>query len=794
MTTYLSQFSPAEIDVLRQCCKDEASFETLQTILGKHGLIAASATPTHNYQADTLHLLLDQTSDGFWDWDLINNAIYFSPRWKEMFGYGNDELPNTFETWANLIHEEDRDEALAQLVAYCTNEEDFFSMMQRYQHKSGVQLFVLSRAQKYTDDDGNVVRLAGFHTDLTELVKSQQLWQKSEARYRAVVETQTELICRYDHEYIITFVNTAFCRYYNLKREEIVGHSFWQLIPPEQQDELKQIIDGLVKSGQTTTYRIVAYNGQGERCWQEWTDTPIFDDGELIEIQSIGRDITDLIHYEDQVRESEERYRAIVNQQTDFVTRWLPDFTVTFVNDAYCNYYATTPQEMIGSNLKEWLPSDKQAALVQNLDVMRSVGESIRREQLLPTGNGEDRWQEWIDIPIFDIQGNFIEVQSVGRDVHERRLILQELELSRERLNLAIEGAGLGVWDWNVQTDAVDFNERWAAMLGYPLSEIAPHIDSWMQRIHPEDRDYVQKTMQAHLAGKLEYYETAHRLRAKTGDWIWVFDRGEVVERAQDGSPRRVTGIHLDITARKRAEDQELELKAERKRVELLSTFITKASHEFRTPLSIINSAAYIMLRQPDETERQRQGEKIKMQVKHITTLLDSLLLMSRLDSGLDLSFYPMRLNSLIDQIIMTMTPFAEASDVQLRKEIDETIPMIMANNELLGLALRHLVDNAIKFTDRGGHVLIRSYQDKNNIYAAVIDNGRGIGEREYKRIFERFYRGDPAHSTRGFGLGLPIAKRIVENHGGRLQVETVPGDGSIFTICLPNLDGALIL
>ncbi len=130
----------------------------------------------------------------------------------------------------------------------------------------------------------------------------------------------------------------------------------------------------------------------------------------------------------------------------------------------------------------------------------------------------------------------------------------QRQRVAAERMELALQGADLGAWDWNVQTDEIKFDERWANMLGYTLDELEPHIRTWKTRIHADDIESVEAALNAHLAGQTEAYESEHRLRHKSGTWIWVLDKGRVITRDADGKPLRACGTDLDITERKQAE------------------------------------------------------------------------------------------------------------------------------------------------------------------------------------------------------------------------------------------------
>ncbi|MCK4911717.1 MAG: diguanylate cyclase [Thermodesulfovibrionales bacterium] len=131
-----------------------------------------------------------------------------------------------------------------------------------------------------------------------------------------------------------------------------------------------------------------------------------------------------------------------------------------------------------------------------------------------------------------------------------------DAKFAKERLELALKGAKLGLWDWDMRSGEVFFNKRWAGMLGYETDEIAPTVEAWQKLMHPEDRDSVTEALTEHLEGRSDHYETEHRLRAKDDTWKWILDSGRVFERDADGKPLRAAGTHRDITESKRLEDE----------------------------------------------------------------------------------------------------------------------------------------------------------------------------------------------------------------------------------------------
>jgi two-component system, cell cycle sensor histidine kinase and response regulator CckA len=158
-----------------------------------------------------------------------------------------------------------------------------------------------------------------------------------------------------------------------------------------------------------------------------------------------------------------------------------------------------------------------------------------------------------------------------------------------ERLELALEGAELGIWDWDLATGVVQYDERWASMLGYSASELVPTADTWKGLLHPDEREKVLGILQAHLEGRCPHYEIEHRLRHKNGSWVWVLSRGRVLERDPMGRPVRAAGTHLNITERKQEELARLEAEQEAHRrardLEMLLKSMSNAFVVWRTPL-----------------------------------------------------------------------------------------------------------------------------------------------------------------------------------------------------------------
>lgn len=242
---------------------------------------------------------------------------------------------------------------------------------------------------------------------------------------------------------------------------------------------------------------------------------------------------------------------------------------------------------------------------------------------------------------------------------------------------------------------------------------------------------------------------------------------------------------------RRRAEVQTLALTLEQERSEILAEFIRDALHEFRTPLTNIRSSLFMVTNARNDEERGKYSERIDAQVDLISSLVETLALMTELDSITVLALEAVNLAHVLDVLCEQYRTLAAAKSVHVSLKREDRLPRVHGDEQRLIITLRKVLDNAVRYTPAGGSVEIWAGRQDGALLIRVQDSGLGIAPEKLPRIFERFYREDNAHSTPGFGLGLPIAKAIIDAHQGRIEVESVSGQGSIFTLILPLSDPA---
>ena len=260
----------------------------------------------------------------------------------------------------------------------------------------------------------------------------------------------------------------------------------------------------------------------------------------------------------DALRESEARFRALFESAPEAVAVVDADLgRFVDMNANACRLFGMSREALLSATpaavSPPAQPDGRDSAGAAREYIERALaGETIRFEWTHRDRSGRDLPCEVHLVRLPSASHRLVRVSIA--DLGERNRSEMLLRQSEERMELALHGADLGTWDWNVKTGQVVFNERWAEMLGYTLDEIEPHVRTWEKLVHPEDMPNVTRVLEEHLAGRTSSYETEHRVRHKSGQWIWILDRGRVIERDASGAPLRACGTHLDITERIRAD------------------------------------------------------------------------------------------------------------------------------------------------------------------------------------------------------------------------------------------------
>ena len=389
-----------------------------------------------------------------------------------------------------------------------------------------------------------------------------------------------------------------------------------------------------------------------------------------------------------------------------------------------------------------------------------------------------------------DASGKLGRLTGTVQDITERVEAETRLRETEERFAFAVEGAGDGVWDWDMRSNAMQFSHLYIEMLGYAENEFPSHLDTWMEGVHPADVARNQQTLSDYLEGKSQGYSSELRLRCRDGSYKWILCRGTVVSRDNAGKPLRMIGIHTDISERKQVEQALIAASEEADRAnKIKSEFLSSMSHELRTPMNAI--LGFGQLLQYDATLSDEHKDSVGEILKagdHLLLLINEVLDLSKIESGrIDLFLEPVDLCPIVNECLGLIGVLAQKRDIKL-SHTGLKGSALRADRTRLKQALLNLLSNAVKYNREGGsvHLEIKS-QGSDRLRILVHDTGHGIPAERLAEVFQPFNRLDAQNgSIEGTGIGLTITRRIVEMMGGQLDVESELGAGSTFWIELP--------
>jgi len=379
----------------------------------------------------------------------------------------------------------------------------------------------------------------------------------------------------------------------------------------------------------------------------------------------------------------------------------------------------------------------------------------------------------------------------------------EELRRSEERLRATFEQAAVGISISELDGGLTEVNRKFAEILGYSADELTRMTS--FELTHPDDLPQTRANVARLVSGESSSYVLEKRYLRKDGGVVW--SRTTVAAlRDSAGQPRQIIGVIEDITQRKLSEEALQEAAEERKRLlqaeraaraeaermsELKDEFLATLSHELRTPLgAILGWSQVVRSRKMSEDELRRALEVIERNARAQARLIEDLLDMARITSGkVRLDVQPVEPASFIDAALETVKPAVEAKGIRLQKLIDPKAGPISGDPGRLQQVVWNLLSNAIKFTPKDGKVEVLLERVNSHIELSVADTGIGIRPEFLDHVFDRFRQADASSTRRysGLGLGLAIAKHLVELHGGTLQAKSAgEGSGSTFTVHLP--------
>ena len=501
-------------------------------------------------------------------------------------------------------------------------------------------------------------------------------------------------------------------------------------------------------------------------------------------------DITERKANEKSLQESESRFRSMADCAPVLIWMAGLDKLGFFFNKVWLEFTGRTLEQEMGKGWAEGVHPDDFQYCLDIYTASFDARQVFSIEYRLRRFDGEYRWILDNGVPRFDEQGTFLGYIDSCIDITELRQLNQKLSESQQRLSLALDSGEIGMWDWHIPTGRVEFNDNMCEKLGYSAEEFEPDANTWLEKVHHDDLNNIHASMEQHLKGETDSFESEYRLMHKDGHWIWLLGRGKVMERDADGHPLRMLCTVIDITLRKEMEvklHQAKEMAEESSKAK--SNFLANMSHEIRTPMNGVIGMAHLAL-QTELTPRQRNFlEKIHLSGQHLMGIINDILDFSKIEAGkLVIDAVDFVLDNVFSMVGSLTTDKIKAKNLRLLIEIEPDVPHYLLGDPLrLSQILVNYTGNAVKFSHAGdirlNVSLVEDAGEKILLRFSVKDQGIGMTPEQMTRLFQPFSQADESTTRQfgGTGLGLVICKNLAEMMGGSVGAESELGKGSTF-------------
>lgn len=605
--------------------------------------------------------------------------------------------------------------------------------------------------------------------DITRWKETQEDLIGSEERFRQLFSRMPSGVAIYEAaddggDFIIRDFNAAAESIEHVRKDDIIGQRVTEVFPGVKEFGIFSVFQRVWKTGTAEFFPATMYrNSHDAGSWREnWVYR--LPTGEIV---AIYHDITDRKHREEDLKERERFLSTLISNLPGFAYRCRNDrdWTMEYISEGCQQVTGYASQDFIGNAtvaFNDIIPPEYREPLWNHWQKILEQHQVFEMEYPIITRNGETCWVWERGRGVYSEKGDLLFLEGFITDITTRKEAEETLTKNTEQLAMAIEGSGVGLWDWDIRTGVVELNERWAQIVGYTLDELSPiTYETWQSHTHPDDVERSRCTLHRHYAREIPVFESEARMKHKDGHWVWVLVRGKVTERGSDGTPIRVTGTMLDITARMQAEEA---IRKANRQMHLLSG-ITR--HDILN--SIMAAEGYLdLMEHPDRqsphpcTQKILQTlEKIKRQIKFTKEY----------------------------ETLGSQEPFWQDLDTLLRQcDVPPSLHLYKDQcdaevyaDPLVGKVFENLLDNSLR---HGGEHLsgIRISCEVSEPFFMITweDDGVGIPLNEKEMIFERGY-------GKGSGLGLFFAREILGITGMTIHEDGVHGKGARFVITVPK-------
>ncbi|MFN5398055.1 MAG: PAS domain S-box protein [Pseudanabaena sp.] len=732
-----------------------------------------------------------------------DEAVYVSPQVHQIYELTPEEVCQDISCLWAKVH---KDDAPMMKMAIESSADSLhpFLVEARILLLGERMKWVQISAQPDRQENGDVI-WDGVVIDISDRKIAEKALMLKQKHLEALMNNIPQHAWIKDEQSRLIAVNEPLAQAFGVSAEELIGKTAFDVCPVDLAQVYHNGDAEVLQSGQRKVVVEHSKRADGTLGWFETTRTPFRDDQlNIAGTVGIAADITEQKQAEQKLQELSERLELAI--QSAQIGVWEFDFSNNrlFWDERMLAIHGVSPEAFHGT-YEDWSsrvhPDDLPHAQPDILEEQAIYNTEFR----IIRPDGTVRWVMSYSCKQRNHQGELVRAVGVNIDISDRKnaeLALQDLS---DRLEFALKGANIGIWEYQMNEERLIWDERMFSLYGISPEEFSGKYTDWLQRVHPDDLDWVQQAEQKAHQGARECRVEFRIVRPDST--IRFIDSYAFKQYNAQGEILKTIGLNIDITDRKQAEAQLQHINEELiKATRLKDEFLANMSHELRTPLNAILGMTEILQEEifGDLNDRQMQSlQTIEKSSNHLLELINDILDVAKIEAGqIHLSCQPSNVETLCQSSLVFIKQQSFSKNIQLESVIPANLPTINLDERRIRQVLINLLNNAVKFTPNGGKIILQvnyiEFLDNAEIVQSracdtleisIIDTGIGIAPDQIKRLFQPFVQVESAlnRNYEGSGLGLVLVKRLVELHGGEVRLTSELGVGSCFTIAIPN-------
>ncbi len=716
---------------------------------------------------------------------------YVNQRFVEMLGYTRTEIHGKV---SDQFMYDEQFIAKVRIVRRSLKKGETVQQEMKFRRKDGSLLWTLYNATPLYDSNGIHTGNLALHTDITERKLKEEELKESRERYMELVTSARSIIIKVDVSGIVTFCNEFARDFFGYKEDEIIGKTVQETIVPAKESTGRDLVEMLKNIYENPDKYSININENikknGERVWIEWHNRALFDkNGTSTGHLAVGIDITGRIKAEKSLKESEERFKAMAEASpVGMGVVSIPDGNYLYVNPAYEQYFGYSKNELLAKKSIDifWNKADRELLLKK----LKESGYLNNYEVRLKRKDGSSFWS----------MSSIRQIMYMGKpanlgtfiNITKRKEAEERLKETQDKLNISLENGNIGVYEWDLKTNEVIWDERTERMFGLEPGTFGKTFEAFEKLINEEDIDHVRTAINKSLDQGVPF-ETVYRTMPIHGKTRYISTKA-LITRDSNDNPVRFSGVSFDITGLREGTERVIEKLNEEllRSNKELEHFAYVASHDLQEPLRMVSSFTQLLEKNYGDKLDQNAKDYIKYAVEgshRMYDLINGMLEYSRVNSK-GRQFTRVRMSDALVKAIKNLSLSVKEKKALI---IKKPLPTILGDDQQMVQLLQNLIDNALKFSSSNAKVQVFSKDENKYFLFGVKDEGIGIEPQYFERIFKMYQQLMPSDKDRGIGIGLPICKRIVERHGGKIWVESELGKGSTFYFTIPKNHATII-